>query len=533
MQTGCNSGGALDAADNGHYHTTMTRKSKTKPKQDNVEKPTLTTLHRLCLSALSGVVLALALPTPGWWPLAWVGLVPLFAAIKDLRTWKAFGYGLLMGTIYGLITTRWLTLFGVFLWIGLAVFQGLFWALCAALISRFARLRNRALALALIPIAWVAVDFVRSLGPFGCPWISLAHTQANCLPVIQIAAIAGLWGIDFVVCAVNLALSTLIADRARSKAPLIAAAGLVAVTLAFGVFSLRSTPSGEQGHKVAVLQGNTTGEMNPTPNYLPYAYERYRGMTVDAARAGAELILWPETAIPTNIASPGRADAIAGLAKQLNVCVLAGGYELSEDPSVEGSYNSLIAFDRRGQKTGSYHKVHLVPFGEFLPYREHLTFLKGYGIRDEDVLAADRHELLESSIGKIGTSICFESAFPQISRTEVRDGAEVLAIVSNDAWFKRTCASAQHMMMARLRAVENRRYVLRAASTGISAVVDAYGRIRSQLGVFRQGTLNDEVVPSRRLAIYTRLGDWFAYMCAAVVAVGLLLPREKPQGRRG
>lgn len=453
-------------------------------------------------------------------------------AVRDLRLSHAALCGFVMGFANVLVAGRWLSLFGIPLYIGVTTFQALYWGLFAAIYSKIAMRRGLGWKLAAAPVAWVSAQFLRTLGVFGCPFLDLAHTQANCLPVIQIASIAGPLAIDAVVCSANYALSTCLIDRERSRPALTMAACLVLVTLGFGFFSLRAAPPAGDKHKVAVLQGNITNDIRPIPRFTPLAYKRYHKMTLDAARSRPELVLWPETALPTSITSPGRADMIAALAKQTGTMVLAGGYDVSDELDVQGNYNALIAFDKHGERTGAYRKVQLVPFGEFVPWREHLPFIRGYGIREEDVLAAESHALLDSPVGKIGTSICFEAAFPQISRAEVKDGAEVLAVVSNDAWFRRTGAPMQHMMMSGLRAVENRRYVIRAASTGVSVIIDPYGRILRQAGLFQQRILLDDVIPSRKLTAYTVMGDWLAYLCLVVAFTGALTPTVKDKKRQ-
>jgi apolipoprotein N-acyltransferase len=478
--------------------------------------------RHVILSVAAGVILALAMPTPGLWVLAWVGLVPLFVALHGASVPRAALCGLLTGIVYYAIILRWLLLFGTLPWLVLVAYQALYIAIFAALYARLNQQRIGWPGLAAAPAAWVGLQFVRTLGPYGFIWGSLAHTQANLLPVVQIASFTGPWGIDFVVCFVSLALSIAIIDRKRSPKPLIVAASLVLGMLAFGVISLHAPMSEVRGRRVAVLQGNMNNDFHPIPHFLRHARDRYARMTVQAAKTGPEIILWPETALPMDITTPGMGDYLSNLAKLSHSCLLIGGYDPSY--SGEGSYNSLFSYGKDGNMMGCYHKVQLVPFGEFVPLREQLPFMKNYGIRPEDVLGSDNHALLDSPIGKVGVSICFESTFPQIARTETRDGAQVLCVVSNDAWLKHTPATQQHLMMARLRAVENRRFLLRAASTGISAVIDPYGRIRREAGLFREDAIIDSVVPSRHLSLYTHLGDWLAYLCIAMTAACLLAP---------
>lgn len=464
------------------------------------------------------------MPTPGLWVLAWVGLVPLFIALRDAGVRRAALCGLLTGIVYYGIILRWMLLFGTLPWLALVAYQALYFALFAALYARLSPRRIGWPGWAAVPAAWVTLQFVRTLGPYGFIWGSFAHTQANVLPVVQIASITGPWGIDFVVCFASLALAVAGASRGRSLTPLIVAASLVLGMCAFGVLSLRDPASSAAGRRVAVLQGNMVNDFHPVPNYNQHSYEIYSRMTLGAAKSGPEVIVWPETALPTDISSPGWADCLAATARRARASLLVGGYDLSDSRTVGGYYNALLLFDDKGRKVGAYRKVQLVPFGEFVPLRGQLAFLKDYGIRPDDVLASYRHALLDTPIGKVGVSICFESTFSQIARIETRNGAQVLCVVSNDAWLARTPATEQHLMMARLRAIENRRFLLRAASTGISAVIDPFGRIRRQVGLFREGIITDRVVPSRQLTLYTLLGDWLAYLCIVITAICLLAP---------
>jgi len=162
-----------------------------------------------------------------------------------------------------------------------------------------------------------------------------------------------------------------------------------------------------------------------------------------------------------------------------------------------------------------YHKVHLVPFGEFVPLRDKLPFLRNYGIREVDVLPGEHPSEIQIENARIRICICFESLFPQMTR----GGTHLLFVVTNDAWFGQTQAARQHLMMAKLRAVENRRYLVRAAASGISAFIDPYGRTIGELGLFKQGTLTQQVRSRSALTAYASFGDWFAYLCAGVAVL--------------
>lgn len=480
----------------------------------------LSRFRHVILSMASGAILALALPKPGLWVFAWVGLVPLFMALRDASVPRAALCGLLTGIVYYGIILHWITLFGALPWMLLVVYEALYIAVFAALFVRLMPGRIGWLGFVAVPAAWVTLQFVRTLSPYAFIWGSFAHTQAGNLPVAQIASLTGPWGIDFAVCFVNLALAVAITRRERRLAPVIAAALLTLGICIFGLVTMQGARLTNRANCVAVIQGNVKDDFHPVPNYDQRAYQTYSRLSLAAAKAKPDIILWPETALPVDLTKPGWDDSLEPLAKRVRADLLVGGY----DPSAHGSYNALHLYNANGKKSGVYRKVRLVPFGEFVPLRDRLPFVNNYGIRPEDVLAADRHALLDSRIGKIGVSICFESIFPQIARTQARNGAELLCVVTNDAWFEHSQAARQHLMMARLRAIENRRFLLRAAGTGISAVIDPFGRTRHEIGLFQQGIIIDRVSPSRHLTLYTRYGDWLAYLCIAITVICLFAP---------
>ncbi len=224
-------------------------------------------------------------------------------------------------------------------------------------------------------------------------------------------------------------------------------------------------------------------------------------MSREAARKCPDLIVWPETTLPVNITTEGWGALISRLAAQTRANYVVGGYDSSPAPSVIESYNSAHFYDRAGRKLGVYHKVRLVPYGEFVPMRGRLPFLNRYGIRDVDVLPGRSHNLVTTDIGELGTSICFESLFPQISRLETADGASLLLVITDDGWFGRTQAARGHLMMSKLRAIENGRFLVRGAATGISTIIDPYGRSLGELGIFRRGIVTGRVRPLRDLTL--------------------------------
>lgn len=480
------------------------------------------------LALFSGIVLALAMPLPGWWPLAWVGLVPLFITMNGSSPRWAAIYGFAAGAAYFGTVLFWFSIFGYLPWIAYALLAApLYFALFAVVSSYLLPNRIGWLGYMLVPAAWTSVQWLRVFGPLGFTWGSLAHLQANVPAVIQLASITGPWGIDFLVCAFNLALAGIFMSKTTKQklSPIAVAAVLAAVVIGWGYEQMRQPIAGSDVN-VAVIQGNLPQGMDVDDAFVKLAQNRYSLMTAQAALDKVELVLWPETTLPVDM-NPDWDNYLGGLAKGCRVGCILGAYDKGPSPSDPRDYNSAFSYSPAGEKLGVYHKVHLVPYGEYVPLRKQMPWLQNYGIRDVDVLPGKSHNLLPTQKGPVGVSICFESLFPAVSRIETRQGAEALVVITNDSWFKNSQAAEQHLMMARLRAVENQRYLIRAAATGISAIIDPYGRKIGELGIFKMGIVKGHIKMLRSITMYTRIGDSFAYACAIVSLAGIILSRRR------
>ncbi len=478
----------------------------------------------LFLAILSGLLLAASMPRPGLWPLAWVGLAPMLAAIRGLRTRDAVAIGAVTGFVYFAVILFWVSLFGYLPWVAIAVIEAIIFGVFAAAASRLMPEKIGRWSYIAVPAAWTAVQWLRSLGLFGFTWGSFAHIEANNTYILQLASIGGPWLIEFVVCLVNLLLAQAITKKRAGAA---VAAGIVLVSAhAIGYAILQTSSELQPDTKVAIIQGNVPQDVVPDISYLADTYIKYSRMSRKVAEDGAKLIVWPETTLPTTIRDSNWGGILSDLAKETKTTYVIGGYSPSPDFSNPLTYNSAIFWNSNGIRIGEYHKVHLVPYGEFVPLRDYMPFLARYGIRDQDVLAGKTHNTVKTDIGVVGTNICFESLFPQISRIETAKGAEVLLVITNDAWFERSQAARGHLMMSQLRAVENRRYIVRGAATGISAIIDPRGKIVTELGIFKKGIVSGRIEKIKKLSIYTRIGDSFAYTCA-ILALAFLAKRRK------
>jgi len=428
-------------------------------------------------------------------PLAWVALVPLLFAIWDVHPGQAFRLGYVSGFVAFFGILAWIRVFGLPAWILLVAYLALFVAAFCGIYRWVAADRSPAVRLWLVPVVWVSLEYVRSSGPMGFPWATLAVSQHALLPVIQLGSITGLFGISCLVALGNAVAVTL--GLRRGRAVLVPALVIVAV-LGWSVPRAPAYPSGQL--RAVAVQPNVPQREKFEPTLAARNIDGLTRLVDVASRYHPDLIVFPESAIPINLFGAGGAIARVGQwAHQSRATILATGLE-------GGISNIAVTVAPSGQPLSRYDKVRLVAFGEA-------------GVR-----AGTRYDPLATPSGLVGVAICFESIFPEIARAQVRNGAGVLAIITNDAWFDGTSGPAQHAAHAALRAVETGRWVIRAANTGVSQVIDPSGRVTAATAAERQAVLLGELTPRRVLTFYARWGDLFAWTVMAAFLM-LAVPR--------
>ncbi len=486
------------------------------------------TKRNLVLASVSGLLLAAALPRPGIWAASWIGLAPLFLALRGARLPSAALYGLVTGLVYYGIIFFWMCEFGYLPWVITVVGSSAFLAAFTAASCRFAGGGRSWFAHLAIPAAWTTMQWLRSLGIFAFNWGSFAHTQAGNLPIAQMSSITGPWGIDFLVCMANVAVAEVAfrgSDRRRLR-PAAAALGVAGIVAGAGYLALLTAPDYRPETSVTIIQGNVIRNLDTSDENVLNSYHTYRDMTQMAALDKPDFIVWPETTLPVNVTDTGVGRNLSRIARQADTNLVVGAYDPPGDRRVEENYNSAFFYDRNGRKLGVYHKVLLVPFGEYVPWKKELPWLANFSLRDVQVLPGAGYGAVQTEIGRIGTPICYESFFPWPARVMTLNGASALFVITNDSWFKQTQAARHHLVLSQLRAIETRRYVVRAAATGISAIIDPYGRITTERGYYEQGVVTGKIAPLHALTPYVRAGDWLAYVCAAATLVSLMVSRR-------
>jgi apolipoprotein N-acyltransferase len=478
---------------------------------------------------LSGGLLALAFPgtgDQGW--LAFGALVPLLTAIEGAPWRRAAVLGFVAGLVFWLATISWVSAtmarYGHVPWslatlilLGLAGYLALYWAGFCALLSS-SSLRSGALYVVVAASVWVALEFLRTYLFTGVPWNLLGYSQHQNPPLIQVAGITGVYGVSFVVMVVNAAMVRVIKFRGsatRAAAPLGTAVVVLGLAAGYGWVGPRPQDT-RPPIPVAVVQGNIDQGVKWDPAWQRKTLAVYEGLTRGAMRARPEFVVWPETAAPFFLREDPRRERVEAIAREAAAYLLVG----APDRHGGAPRNSAFLLGPDGQVLGQYDKRHLVPFGEYVPLKRLLFFVNAVaGGAIGEFAPGGEATVFSTRSARFGVVICYEAIFPAEVREFFAAGADFLVNITNDAWFGRTAAPAQHLAMAVFRAVENRAYLLRAANTGISAIVAPDGRVVQSSRLFAPAVLSGGIFPRTGVTFYTRYGDLFAWGTVAVALV--------------
>ncbi|MBN1457936.1 MAG: apolipoprotein N-acyltransferase [Armatimonadetes bacterium] len=510
-------------------------------------KRTLTTRGSLGLCALSGGLLAASFPAPALWPLAWVALVPWLVALRLSPRWTAAAGSWLVGFIFFGALLYWLGLFGWTVW-ALACFILSLWHLGWGVGVRWIDRLTPSARLAGAAILWGGLEWARGLGNFGFTWGWLAYSQSPALSLLPVAGALGSIGLSVLIVLVNAAVAEFILGGARGEGclfrimrPGVVLAFVVVVVFGAQVWTERRDPPAGPEIRVAIVQGSAHGPLHAEQVNVPLTAEEerrgrdiYKRLTDEAATFRPALVVWPESVLTD---APAHDAVVAGLAaraaRTADAWLLAGGPYYDTGGEV---FNSAYLFAPTGNLVARYDKVQLVPFGEYVPWRERLPFIDRYHVRARDFQGGAVHHVLQAGTVSVGPVICFESIFPQISWQLAGRGAQLLVIITNDAWFGRTAAAAQHQQIAVLRAVETHRWVVRAASTGISCFISPEGRVTSEAGLFTEAVLTEDMKLAGEEAPCPGAGlvvAWaMLFLSCAVLVAPLTIPKSRRRPRR-
>jgi len=523
------------------------------------------------LVGLSSLLQVLVFPLPGLYVLSWMALAPLLVALLRARPAgeleiedstrlrpatpaQAFLLAYICGMVWYAGTCYWifdtmhqygglspaaalLVLLLFCLYLGL--YHGLFGLLITILAGPDSNHRR---ALVAAPFVWVAVELARTRIT-GFPWNLLGIAQVDNVPLCRIAGLTGVYGISFEIMLVNVALATAFLVPRRKRGPLLVAALASAAVLQAG--RLIEAPVAAADHAALLVQQNIPVSADWTRDYFERTLTELADLSlksgaVDPSANAPEktsakkidLIVWPESPAPFYTNDPLFRNAVSEMARRAQLWLVVGaiGITPSMHSGGQGSpyFNSAALIDPNGNWAARYDKVHLVPFGEYLPFPRLFAFAGGLTKEVGEFQPGESRAPFDAGSEKVGVLICYESVFPDEVRQFVLNGAQVFVNISNDGWYGDSGAYAQHLNQTRMRAIENDRWLLSAADTGVTASIDGWGRIGARIPRKQRAVLVASYALTSVTTFYTRHGDWFAFLCA-IISLGALLTRFVPR----
>ena len=490
-------------------------------------------LQLAAAGGISGLLFWASIPRADVQFLAWICLIPCFLALGRATPGALFAMGAASGFISGLGRVYWITetlqLYGAlslplalvsnfFLILYLSLYPGIFFFTC----SRF-NLSSPFFPW-LAASLWVLLEWVQTWLITGFPWMLLGYSQYLNLSILQIASLTGVYGLSFLIVLVNAGLAQVLVSRSRLLTRIGPPALVVVGVLMWGRERIGELDA-ESGAplKVGIVQGNIPQGEKWKKDRIARSTHRYIRLTRTFPSDQLDLIVFPETALPFRFRDQyyrSHHRKIVELVRQLRTPVLVGSLEGGGGTESKSLYNRAFLLDERGDVLDYQDKVHLVPFGEYLPLSFLFQYLEGLTAESGVFAHGKGHKVLTLPSAKqtFGVFICYESIFPSIARDLAGSGASFLVNTTNDAWFGRTAAPYQHLSMAVLRAVETGRPVLRAANTGISGLIDPAGRIERETGLFETAAFTVEIRPRTDATVYVLWGDSFVALCALFLA---------------
>jgi apolipoprotein N-acyltransferase len=489
------------------------------------------------------VLLALSFPKYGHPAVAFIALVPLLVALSgwDGRSAVLPGVSARRGFILGLIAgfiqfegTMYWTAATVTTYGGLPAAVGLLLAaLSASVLAVFiggtaaviaiAVRRFGAAGLWLAPSAWVTLEYVRSTYLFGgVPWIPLGNTMVTFLPIAQLASVVGVFGLSWLVAFLNTGFAIAAMSTGRRR---IVAGGLPLVMIAaISIWGGMRLSANELNHgtpiKVGLIQSNIAQSDKWDPAQAGMIINRHLQLSQQAVSNGAQFVIWPEASTPFYFENHRSGNVVRGMVRRLGVPLLLGSDEQEPGDSPK-HYNAAFMLDTAGATAAVHRKMRLVPFGEYVPLHEALFFVEPLVEAIASFSPGTRVAMLPVEGHMVSAAICYEVTFPQLAREAVRQGSEMLTTITNDAWYGHSSAAFQHFEMATMRAIEQGRYLVRSANTGISGIVDPYGRVVIRTNLFETAAVVGEARFVQARTVYATIGDLAALLSAAIVLLAL------------
>ncbi|MBO5415563.1 MAG: apolipoprotein N-acyltransferase [Clostridia bacterium] len=507
---------------------------------------------RFGLLALGAALTGLTLVFPQIGIIEWVSLVPsAIALIKitqdgSVRRRGLYGYGFFFFMCFYLVNYHWFVnlypldfidgmtkpaALSVVLagWVGLSVLQSLAGGLVFLIFGEFSRSRRTkklpALGALIAGALWAIFEWTQTLTWAGVPWGRLAIGQTGWLIGAQSASLFGSCFVTFLIVTVNFFVAYAILNLSKRKIFASVAAGIFLLNTLTGTAIYFTDKDEGEPVRISAVQGNISSQEKWDSSMTNRTLEVYEKYTKEAAEQGATIVVWPESALPYNLeARKSMANFVSRVASENDVTVLVGAFTNNDD---DVELNSIVAFLPDGTKHDTvYSKRHLVPFGEFVPMREFFAVvippLTEIAMLSEDLAEGESANVMHLDEANLGSLICFDSIYDELARDSTLAGAEIITLSTNDSWFLDSAALYMHNAQAKLRAIENGRYVVRAANTGISTVITPTGKTVDSLDALTEGQISADVYARNDYTLYTYLGNSFVYLCIIFVSIWLI-----------
>ncbi len=492
-------------------------------------------------SVLSGVLLTLGFPKFNLFFVSWFATIPLLLAIRNKQPWEAFRLGFVCGIVHYVSTLHWIQYVvqhygGLPLPLAwgcvliLAAYMALYPAAFCYVAGRLEP--NTPLWVFGLPGVWVTMEFIRAHAFTGFPWACLGYSQTPWNLIIQISDITGVYGVSWLIVLTGTVLTAFTAGY-RNALHLTILIACLSLVLTYGSWRRAHVDELYQQASpwsVAVIQGNIDQAVKWDPDFQQMTLERYRLLSIDAAQASPapEFVVWPETAVPFFYGfEEDLTEQLNDTFAQVGKPVLFGLPSMILLEGMPKVQNSAYLVRPDGTLLGTYAKQHLVPFGEYVPYQHVLFFVSRLVYAAGDFEPGRGPSVMQLGDHSLGVLICYEAIFPELARAAVRQGANVLVNITNDAWYGDTGAPYQHRDMALWRAVEFRVPIIRAANTGVSVIADAAGRVAGRIPLNETEWLVADIHPLQVQTIYERWGDFFAWVCSLTTVFGVVYARWK------
>ncbi|MBN2281186.1 MAG: apolipoprotein N-acyltransferase [Candidatus Marinimicrobia bacterium] len=488
---------------------------------------------------VSGVLIIFSFPPFNVGFLAWVAMVPLLASLYLDDFYLGFAKGFVYGFFLNLGILYWLGVnqgtywyFSMLSMISGVLFLAIFYGLAVSVVGYIGRRAGKSMALFAFPFVFVAMEWLRSLGTMGFTWNSLCYTQSPYLALMQIVSVVGPFGLSLWVYGLNTLIFVILAFPKEVRWRFVSIfAILFLFPIFFGGLVLLGSGRGlENDWKITatVVQPN----VDPNEKWSRENYQSNMDLLYDLSRReiinhDTDLLVWPETAVPTYLRINRRNSLmdIYNFLKENNTVLITGAPDYSIKDKQYEYYNSVFYLNNKNSTPETYRKIRLVPFGEYIPFSETFEDLKKLNLGQGNFIAGDEITVFKYHRNDydihMTAAVCFESSFSSLIRQGVKQGSQLLAVVTNDSWFGNTSAPYLHGQIARFRAVENRIPVVRAANTGISMIIDKYGRVLKKSRFNEKTALTEKVAIGREKTFYSKTGNWIGVLC--VITMFLLV----------